>query len=69
VTAAGLASVRAAGVEDTEIAEAVYIAFAFNLINRVADALDFSYRSDRDRVRGARILRHHGYRLPNALLR
>jgi uncharacterized peroxidase-related enzyme len=69
VTAASAAPAREAGVDDAELAEAVYIAFGFNLVNRIADALGFSYRSDRDRVRGARILRHNGYRLPNTLLR
>jgi uncharacterized peroxidase-related enzyme len=69
VGAADVATVRAAGVDDEALAEAVYIAFVFNTINRIADALDFSYRSERDRVRGARILRRNGYRLPGVLLR
>ncbi len=69
ITGADLDGPRREGVSDTALAEAVYIAFAFNLINRVADALGFSYRSERDRVRGARILRRNGYRLPRFLLR
>lgn len=69
VTVADLGAARAAGVDDNALAEAAYIAFTFNLINRVADALDFNYRSERDRVRGARILRRNGYRLPRILFR
>jgi uncharacterized peroxidase-related enzyme len=64
-----LTTVRRAGVSDPALVEAIYVAYAFNIINRIADALDFSYRSDRDRVRGAWILRHNGYRLPGILMR
>jgi hypothetical protein len=46
------------------LAEAVYVAFVFNTINRIADALGFTHRSDRDRRRGAAILRLNGYRVP-----
>jgi alkylhydroperoxidase family enzyme len=64
---ADLAAVRAAGATDAALAEAVYIAFFFNLINRVADALGFTHRSERDRLRGAGVLRRGGYRLPRFL--
>jgi alkylhydroperoxidase family enzyme len=33
---------RDAGVTEAALAEAVYVAFFFNLINRVADALEFT---------------------------
>lgn len=60
---------RTAGVNDDELAEAIYVAFFFNTINRVVDALGFEHRSDRDRRRGAQILRRGGYRVPGFLLR
>jgi alkylhydroperoxidase family enzyme len=60
---------RAAGVDDAALAEAAYVSVVFNTINRLANALDFTYRSERDRLRGARILRRNGYRLPRFLLR
>ncbi len=41
-----MASARTAGVDDAALAEAVYVAFAFNTVNRVADALGFEHRSD-----------------------
>ena len=69
VSAADLERVRAAGVEDDALGEAVYVAFMFNTLNRVADALGFEHRSDRDRRRGAEVLRRLGYRLPAPLLR
>ena len=69
VSAGDLERARAAGVEDDSLAEAIYVAFMFNAINRVADALGFEHRSDRDRRRGAAVLRRLGYRLPGFLLR
>jgi uncharacterized peroxidase-related enzyme len=69
VSAADVARAQAAGVERDALAEAIYVAFMFNTINRVADALGFEHRSDRDRRRGAAVLRRLGYRLPAFLLR
>jgi uncharacterized peroxidase-related enzyme len=69
VSAADVERARAAGLEDDALAEAIYVAFMFNTINRVADALGFEHRSDRDRRRGAEVLRRLGYRLPAFLLR
>lgn len=59
---------RDAGVTEAALAEAVYVAFVFNMINRVADALEFTHRSERDRARGADVLRRRGYRLPEFLV-
>ena len=64
-----VAAARAAGVDDAALAEAVYVAFAFNTVNRVADALGFEHRSDRELRRDARFLRINGYRMPSFLLR
>lgn len=69
VSAEDVERARAAGVEEDALAEAIYVAFMFNTINRVADALRFQHRSDRDRRRGAEVLRRLGYRLPAFLLR
>jgi uncharacterized peroxidase-related enzyme len=64
-----LTAARHAGVQDSALIDALHVAYVFNIINRIADALDFSHRSDRDRLRGASILRRNGYRLPAWLLR
>ena len=66
---ADLEPARAAGVDDEALAEAFYVAFVFNVINRVADALEFEHGSDAARRRGAEVLRRQGYRLPAFLLR
>jgi alkylhydroperoxidase family enzyme len=68
VSSADVERARAAGVDDDALAEAVYVAFMFNTINRVADALGFEHRSDRSRRWGAEVLRRNGYRLPSFLL-
>jgi alkylhydroperoxidase family enzyme len=60
---------REAGAEDRALAEAAYVTVVFNTINRVASALNFTYRSEQHRVRNARMLRRVGYRLPGMLLR
>jgi alkylhydroperoxidase family enzyme len=41
MTAADVALVRAAGVSDAAIAEAMRVCALFNIINRLADAFDF----------------------------
>ncbi len=60
---------REAGVEDTALVEAIYVAFFFNVMNRIANALEFTHRSETDRLRGASMLRRMGYRLPAFLMR
>jgi uncharacterized peroxidase-related enzyme len=69
MSTADVEQTRAAGVDDDALAEAIYVAFMFNAINRVVDALDFAHASDRARRRGAAVLRRRGYRLPAVLLR
>jgi uncharacterized peroxidase-related enzyme len=69
VSADDLARARAAGVSAPALAEAIYIAFLFNVINRLADALGFTHPSDGTLRRGAWVLRHLGYRVPGVLLR
>ena len=64
VSADDVERVRSAGVHDDALAEAIYVAFMFNTINRVTDALGFEHRSDGDRRRGADALRRLGYRSP-----
>jgi uncharacterized peroxidase-related enzyme len=69
MSAADVERAAAAGVDHEALAEAIYVAFFFNAMNRVADALGFEHRSDRDRRRGAQLLRRRGYRVPAFLLR
>jgi alkylhydroperoxidase family enzyme len=61
VTSADVATVRAAGVSDRAITDAVYVCALFNLIDRVADALGFEVPASFAR-RAADQLRR-GYRM------
>jgi hypothetical protein len=62
-------AVRAAGVGDEAIADGLAICFAFNLVNRLADAFGYSWSSEAHREQGARALVRFGYRVPGFLLR
>ncbi|MEY3014828.1 MAG: hypothetical protein RIT45_3563 [Pseudomonadota bacterium] len=57
------APVRAAGVSDAAIREALHVAYLFHIINRFADALDFEVGSDASFASSAKMLLARGYRL------
>lgn len=69
VTAADVAAVQEAGVSDTAIADALYVCFLFNTINRIANAMDFRWNTDVDRMRLAAGLNRIRYQTPEFLLR
>ena len=66
---ADVAAVREAGLSDGAISDALYVCFMFNLINRIANAMDFSWRTDADRMRLASALNRIRYHTPEFLLR
>ncbi|MGH8835554.1 MAG: peroxidase-related enzyme [Actinomycetes bacterium] len=68
VTAADAAAVRAAGLSDEAIADALYVCFLFNTINRIANAMDFRWNTDTDRMRLAAGLNRIRYQIPEFLL-
>jgi uncharacterized peroxidase-related enzyme len=68
VTAADVAAVRAAGVSDIAIADALYVCFLFNTINRIANAMDFRWNTDADRMKLAAGLNRIRYQTPEFLL-
>ena len=57
-----LAPLRAAGVREQAIADAIYVCALFNVIDRVADALGFEVPTAAQFARGARFLLRFGYR-------
>ena len=69
VTPADVEAVRAEGVSDAAIVDALYVAFVFNLINRVADALGFEWTSGPEADKAAKALDRIGYRLPPFLMK
>lgn len=56
-----------AGVSEDAAIDAMYVCFAFNLIDRVADALGFDLMDEEGYRRGAQALLRHGYNLPAPL--
>jgi uncharacterized peroxidase-related enzyme len=69
VSAADVEAVRAAGVTDDAIADALYVAFMFNLINRLVNAFGCSWATEEERLQLAQGLHRLGYRAPEFLLR
>ncbi len=53
---------RAAGVSDEAVAEALYVGFVFDTMNRFAGAFDFPVPSPAESRRTAKFLRRFGYR-------
>ena len=68
VTTQDVEVVRAAGVSEAAIEDGLAICFAFNLINRLADAFEYDWDNERHRSQGARALVRFGYRVPRFLM-
>ncbi|HJP91104.1 MAG TPA: hypothetical protein VJ875_04060 [Pyrinomonadaceae bacterium] len=58
-----VATLRHLGVTERAIIDATYICVGFNIINRIADAMDFQVPQTKVFVRGAWFMRRFGYRL------
>ncbi|HYO15322.1 MAG TPA: peroxidase [Thermoanaerobaculia bacterium] len=58
-----IAPLRAAGLTDEEIEDAIHVCANFNLINRVADALGFDLPTRTVYAGSARMLLKSGYKL------
>lgn len=69
VTAADVAAVRSAGVPKEALVEALHVNAVFNIVNRMGNALGWSWDSDEHVRAGARVIRLTRYRLPGFLLR
>lgn len=63
IRATEVAAVRGAGVSDASIRDALYVCFAFNLIDRLADALGWHVLDREEFNRNAGFLLRFGYRL------
>lgn len=55
---------RRTGLDDEAILDVVQICAAFNIIDRVADAMAFAVPSEEHLRAGARVMRRFGYGLP-----
>jgi len=63
VDATDIQPVRAAGVSDQAIEDAIYICSLFNMIDRVADALNFAIPGEESFTRAAASTLIRGYAL------
>lgn len=61
VTAATMRELKEAGVSDRAIREATYVCFLFNVLDRLADALDFTLPSEEEAETIGRLSFRFGY--------
>ena len=62
-------AVRAAGVPDEAIVDALHVSLLFNTVNRMANAFDWSWDSQEHVLVAARMIHRISYRLPGFALR
>lgn len=56
-------AVRAAGVSDAALADAIQVCVLFSMIVRLADAFEFAVGTDAEFAAGAKMLLRFGYRM------
>ena len=56
-----VAPLRAAGLSDRAIEEAIYVCFLFSVMDRLADAFDFAIPAEESTRRAAKFLYRMGY--------
>jgi uncharacterized peroxidase-related enzyme len=69
VAGSDVEAVRAAGVPDEGIVDALHVNLVFNIMNRLANAFDFSWDSDEHVRVSAKVIHRISYRLPRLLMR
>jgi uncharacterized peroxidase-related enzyme len=69
VASSDVDAVRAAGVPDEAIVDALHVNLIFNIMNRLANAFDFSWDSEQHVRVGAQVIHRISYRLPRILKR
>jgi uncharacterized peroxidase-related enzyme len=62
-------AVRSLGVPDEAIVDALHVNLIFNIMNRLANAFDFSWDSDQHVRVGAQVIHRISYRAPRILMR
>jgi uncharacterized peroxidase-related enzyme len=65
---AAVATARASVLSESAIIDAIAVAFVFNLINRLADAFDYSWGDEDGRLAAARALHRLAYKVPSFIL-
>ena len=68
VASADVDAVRVAGVPDEGIVDALHVNLIFNIMNRLANAFDFSWDSEEHVRVGAKVIHRISYRFPRILM-
>ena len=68
ITADDIVNMRAKGISNNAIMDALHVGFLFNLVNRLANALDYNYGTEDDALKAAIIINRFQYNLPKFLL-
>ena len=63
VTPADVQAIRAEGVSDQAISDAMHVCFGFNLIDRLADAFAWHVQTEKEFGQDAKFLLKKGYQL------
>ena len=61
--------VRAVGVSDEAIVDAIHVCFLFSLVNRLANAFGYDYGTEDEALKAATVLKRVNYMVPDFLLR
>lgn len=69
VTPADVTPVRAAGVPDDAIVDALHVGLIFNTVNRMANAFDWSWDSDEHVRVAAKVIHRISYKFPGFTVR
>ncbi len=69
VTSADIDRVRAAGVPDDAIVDALHVNLLLNIMNRLANAFGWDWDSDQHVRAGARVIHRFQYKLPGFVMR
>lgn len=69
VASADVDAVRAAGIPDEAMVDALHVNVIFNIMNRLANAFDFSWDSEQHVRIGAQVIHRVSYRSPRFLMR
>ncbi len=69
LTAHDVDLVRAAGVPDDALVDALHVSLVFNTVNRLANAFDWTWDSDEHVRAGAKAIHRFRYKLPGVVMR
>jgi uncharacterized peroxidase-related enzyme len=69
VASSDIDAVRATGVPDDGIVDALHVNLVFNIMNRLANAFDLSWDSEEHVRMSAKVIHRISYRLPRLLMR